>query len=250
MASSRKLLFLLLAVVAAAFLHVTAAARGLQPPPAPAPAHKYCGDTLAGLKACGSFVFGGASKPSPACCAAFDAVYTSGESLCLCYLEDDGTFWRAVGAGDANAAAAAAESPKIPYKCGHASWPAIEFRCDETAPDDIPPFGPQGTPPAQPPAISGGAAGAPTARPPSDSGPKEIPPPYVPQGTLLAIFAGAGGAPAAQPPSAHSVDGGILTGRAYNRFVDGGEEEDEASVAAKKAGYVAIADDPEAGNNN
>ncbi|CAL4980459.1 unnamed protein product [Urochloa decumbens] len=210
--SSRKLplLFILLAVVVAA-VHAAAAAAPV-PVPAPAQAQKYCGDTLAGLKACGSFVFGGgAAKPSPACCAAYAAVYASGESLCLCYL-DDGTFWSAVGAGDANAtAAAAAKSFLIPDKCGQVGRPPIQFRCEDSGPDEIPPYGPQGTPPAQPPAISAGAGGAPTAQAPSESGPEKIPPPHGPQGTPAAqpppaISAGAGDAPKAPPPSAHSVD--------------------------------------------
>ncbi|CAL4987245.1 unnamed protein product [Urochloa decumbens] len=217
--SSRKLplLLSLLAVVVAAF-HASAAAP--VPVPAPPAAQKYCGDTLAGLKACGSFVFGGAAaKPSRACCAAYAAVYASAESLCLCYL-DDGTFWRAVGyggGGGANATAGDDSSFMIPESCGQVGQPPIEFRCEESGPDDIPPYGPQGSP-AQPPAISAG--GPPTARPPPESGGgPEVNPPYGPQSTPAAqppISSGAAGAPPARPPppSAHSVNVGSSTAKA------------------------------------
>uniref|UniRef100_K3ZM40 Bifunctional inhibitor/plant lipid transfer protein/seed storage helical domain-containing protein n=1 Tax=Setaria italica TaxID=4555 RepID=K3ZM40_SETIT len=161
MASSRELPLLFLLVVARAAIHAAAAV----PVPAPAQAQEYCGDSLAGLMECRSFVFGGAAAPSRACCAAYGAVYASDDDhLCLCYV-DDGTFWRAAGY---DVDYATGDSFQIPERCGQVG-PPIEFWCEESG--QLPPYGPQGTPPAQPPAA---AAATPMAQPPAPSGSSSV----------------------------------------------------------------------------
>ena len=106
MASSRELLPFLFLLVAAVAL-------------APARAQEYCGDSLAGLMECRSFMFGGAAAPSPACCAAYEAAFDA-DPFCLCYVAD-GTFGRATGY-DVNVS----DALRIPAGCGQAD-PPIEL---------------------------------------------------------------------------------------------------------------------------
>ncbi|CAN6363227.1 unnamed protein product [Urochloa humidicola] len=158
MASSRKLpfLFLLLAV----FLAASAVPSQAQ---AQAQAQEYCGDSLAGLMECRSFMFGGAATPSPACCAAYEAAFDA-DAFCLCYVAD-GTFGRATGY-DVNVS----DALRIPAGCGQPD-PPIEL-CSMQGLVLPPYYAPaQGTP-AQPPAT----AGAPTAQP--NSGSSEAPPSF------------------------------------------------------------------------
>ena len=82
----------------------------------PARAQEYCGDSLAGLMECRSFMFGGAAAPSPACCAAYEAAFDA-DPFCLCYVAD-GTFGRATGY-DVNVS----DALRIPAGCGQADPP-------------------------------------------------------------------------------------------------------------------------------
>ncbi|OEL25137.1 hypothetical protein BAE44_0013844 [Dichanthelium oligosanthes] len=150
MASSSRKLPLLFLLLAAALL---------APAVVPAQAEDYCGDSLAGLTECESFMFGGASAPSPACCAAYEAAFDA-DPFCLCYVAD-GTYGRATGY-DVDVTSAL----RIPAACGQAR-PPIELCSMQGL--VLPPYAPQGTP-AQPPA----AAAAPMAQPPSGS--SEAPP--------------------------------------------------------------------------
>ncbi|CAO2142128.1 unnamed protein product [Urochloa humidicola] len=149
MASSRKLplLFLLAAVLAVAAVL--------------AQAQEYCGDSLAGLMECRSFMFGGAASPSPACCAAYEAAFDA-DAFCLCYVAD-GTFGRATGYDFK-----VSDALRIPAGCGQPD-PPIELCSMKGL--VLPPYAPQGTP-AQSPAT----AAAPTAQPPSGS--SEPPPSF------------------------------------------------------------------------
>ena len=104
MAPSRELLPFLFVLVAAV---------------EPARAQEYCGDSLAGLMECRSFMFGGAAAPSPACCAAYEAAFDA-DPFCLCYVAD-GTFGRATGY-DVNVS----DALRIPAGCGQAD-PPIEL---------------------------------------------------------------------------------------------------------------------------
>ncbi|CAN6372571.1 unnamed protein product [Urochloa humidicola] len=153
MASSRKLPLLFLLAV---FLAVAAPAQAQE---------EYCGDSLAGLMECRSFMFGGAAAPSPACCAAYEAAFDA-DAFCLCYVAD-GTFGRATGYNFN-----VSDALRIPGGCGQPD-PPIELCSMQGL--VLPPYAPQGTP-AQSPA----SAAAPKAQPPSASGSSEAPPSLTP----------------------------------------------------------------------
>jgi ABC-type amino acid transport substrate-binding protein len=104
-------LFLILVAAAAAFLCTTV--------PAVAAAQGYCRDSLAGLKECESFMYGGAAAPSATCCAAYEAAFDA-DPFCLCYVAD-GTYGRATGY-DVDVT----HGLQIPARCGQAQ-PPIEL---------------------------------------------------------------------------------------------------------------------------
>nr|CAB3491859.1 unnamed protein product [Digitaria exilis] len=103
--SSRRLPLLVLLLLAAASFLATAQA-----------AAEYCGDSLAGLTECRSFMYGGAAAPSPACCAAYEAAFDA-DPFCLCYVAD-GTFGRATGYD-----VTVADALRIPGACGQPEPP-------------------------------------------------------------------------------------------------------------------------------
>ncbi|KAG0530364.1 hypothetical protein BDA96_05G179700 [Sorghum bicolor] len=114
MASPRQLplrhLFLLLVAAASAFLATVVI-------PAAAAQEGYsCRDSLAGLKECESFMYGGAAAPSAACCAAYEAAFDA-DPFCLCYVAD-GTYGRATGY-DVDVA----HGLQIPARCGQGQPP-------------------------------------------------------------------------------------------------------------------------------
>nr|CAB3490127.1 unnamed protein product [Digitaria exilis] len=147
--SSRRLpLLLVLLLLAAASFLATAQA-----------AEEYCGDSLAGLTECRSFMYGGASAPSPACCAAYEAAFDA-DPFCLCYVAD-GTFGRATGYD-----VTVADALRIPAACGQPE-PPVELCSMQGL--VLPPYSPEGTPAQSP-------AAAPTAEPPSGS--SEAPPSF------------------------------------------------------------------------
>ncbi|PAN43183.1 hypothetical protein PAHAL_8G216200 [Panicum hallii] len=154
MASSRELPLLFL-LAAAAFL-----AAALVPAPAQAQLQEYCGDSLAGLMECRSFMYGGAAAPSPACCAAYEAAFDA-DPFCLCYVAD-GTFGRATGYD-----VSVSDALRIPAGCGQAD-PPIELCSMQGL--VLPPYAPQ--PPA--------ATAAPTSQPSSGSSEATPPPPPAP----------------------------------------------------------------------
>ncbi|XP_021317798.1 non-specific lipid transfer protein GPI-anchored 2 [Sorghum bicolor] len=161
MASPRQLplrhLFLLLVAAASAFLATVVI-------PAAAAQEGYsCRDSLAGLKECESFMYGGAAAPSAACCAAYEAAFDA-DPFCLCYVAD-GTYGRATGY-DVDVA----HGLQIPARCGQGQPPVELCNMEGLV---LPPYTPQDTtPPAQRPA----AADAPTnAQPPSASGSSLLP---------------------------------------------------------------------------
>jgi ABC-type amino acid transport substrate-binding protein len=117
MAPPRQLPFRLhlfpILVAAAAFLATVVV-------PAAATAQgSYCRDSLAGLKECESFMYGGAAAPAAACCAAYEAAFDA-DPFCLCYVAD-GTYGRATGY-DVDVT----HGLQIPARCGQAQ-PPIEL---------------------------------------------------------------------------------------------------------------------------
>ncbi|PUZ45314.1 hypothetical protein GQ55_8G212700 [Panicum hallii var. hallii] len=156
MASSRELPLLFL-LAAAAFLAAAVVPAPAQPQPQP---QEYCGDSLAGLMECRSFMYGGAAAPSPACCAAYEAAFDA-DPFCLCYVAD-GTFGRATGYD-----VSVSDALRIPAGCGQAD-PPIELCSMQGL--VLPPYAPQ--PPA--------AAAAPTSQPSSGSSEATPPPPPAP----------------------------------------------------------------------
>ncbi|KAF8700069.1 hypothetical protein HU200_034430 [Digitaria exilis] len=141
--SSRRLPLLVLLLLAAASFLATAQA-----------AAEYCGDSLAGLTECRSFMYGGAAAPSPACCAAYEAAFDA-DPFCLCYVAD-GTFGRATGYD-----VTVADALRIPGACGQPE-PPVELCSMQGL--VLPPYAPESTTAQSP-------AAAPTTQPTSGNPP-------------------------------------------------------------------------------